>query len=151
MSTRKLIPIPVVTLAAGSINPRRRRVMKCANCESKFINGDTVLVSDLGAVCAKSCADHLDSLRGQTELIPKWEQQKWAETVFAVNGCKVEKAVVLMTKGSPVIQIVMNLPGGSSVDEIKDFCGRTVELKITKGELVAIKKVAKKKDKPVAV
>lgn len=125
--------------------------MKCASCESKFVNGETVLVSDLGVVCGRECADHLDSLRKQTELIAKWEQQKWAETVFAVNGCKVEKAIVLMTKGSPVIQIIMNLPGGSSVDEIKDFCGKTAELEITKGELVAIKKVAKKKDKPVAV
>lgn len=117
--------------------------MKCNECNKKIELGTVVFQNgEAGvAVCSEKCKKKFESQFAQQDFAVPWHERTYQSVTFEAQGCKVVKTTVDMKADTPVVTLQINLPGGVSVDEIKDFSGQVVMLSIVKVDLVSTEAV----------
>lgn len=112
--------------------------MKCKVCKNDFEPGGLVLVSDADdSICLlNDCRQKYNDKRKQGQLFPLWRKGIYEVNSADMDGCSIKKIDIIAKDNVPVMTASVILPGSYSADDIKEFIGHTINMTISKREIV---------------
>ena len=109
--------------------------MKCSICQCDIKDGQVVYQlegKDNVTVDYKKCQKEYEKGLEQADCALVWLEKRYQPIELNTVGCRVTKTVVDMKDDTPVVTMQISLPGGVSVDDIKEFSGKTVTVSLSK-------------------
>ena len=110
--------------------------MKCQICKKEIQIGRRVHVTKdnnfRAVVCSVECAKQYDETkRQQGDIDPVWDTMLFKLMEIEINGCKLDKVVVVTKDEKATVQMICTLPGRFSIDSLKAFAGKGTTVRMS--------------------
>lgn len=116
--------------------------MKCSVCDNQFEAGTVVMVPEGQtslAVCSEACQRAYDAQRKQQTLTPLWSAYVYGLEAFDEPCATVTKIQSRVVAKSHVVEVVISMPGGASMDQLNEFIEEVASLSLSRHTLTPLR------------